>query len=104
MNSLKKRKSSVCDFCCGRCREQNVRGSKPQFKTLNVYDGNLQRINHRESKEEKKSEEEKTSEKQSDKKQSEAADDNSETPSANNLKKEDSSPIRFRDFKIIKFR
>ncbi|MNG24997.1 hypothetical protein D3C84_1097890 [compost metagenome] len=35
--------------------------ANPQFKTVNVYDENLQRINHRESKEEKKAESQKES-------------------------------------------
>lgn len=30
--------------------------ANPQFKTVNVYDGNLERINHRESKDQKKAE------------------------------------------------
>ncbi|MFC0776878.1 hypothetical protein [Flavobacterium sp. HJSW_4] len=87
MNSLKKGNLQSVTFVVGGVESKMFVEANPQFKTLNVYDGNLQRINHRESKEEKKSEGEKTSEKQSDKKQSEAADENSETPSANKPKK-----------------
>ncbi|WP_290969656.1 hypothetical protein [Flavobacterium sp.] len=87
MNSLKKGNLQSVTFVVGGVESKMFVEANPQFKTLNVYDGNLQRINHRESKEEKKSEGEKTSEKQSGKKQSEAADENSETPSANKPKK-----------------
>jgi len=87
MNSLKKGNLQSVTFVVSGVESKMFVEANPQFKTLNVYDGNLQRINHRESKEEKKSEGEKTSEKQSDKKQSENADENSETPSANKPKK-----------------
>lgn len=87
MNSLKKGNLQSVTFVVGGVESKMFVEANPQFKTLNVYDGNLQRINHRESKEEKKSEGEKTSEKQSGKKQSEAAEENSETPSANKPKK-----------------
>ena len=87
MNSLKKGNLQSVTFVVGGVESKMFVEANPQFKTLNVYDGNLQRINHRESKEEKKSEGEKTSEKQSDKKQSEAAGENSETPSENKPKK-----------------
>lgn len=87
LNSLKKGNLQSVTFVVGGVESKMFVEANPQFKTLNVYDGNLQRINHRESKDQKKSEGEKTSEKQSDKKQSEAADENSETPSANKPKK-----------------
>jgi hypothetical protein len=87
MNSLKKGNLQSVTFVVSGVESKMFVEANPQFKTLNVYDGNLQRINHRESKEEKKSEGEKTSEKQSDKKQSETTDENSETPSANKPKK-----------------
>ncbi|WP_144214116.1 hypothetical protein [Flavobacterium anhuiense] len=82
MNSLKKGNLQSVTFVVGGVESKMFVEANPQFKTLNVYDGNLQRINHRESKEEKKSEGEKTSEKQS-----EAAEENSEAPSANKPKK-----------------
>ncbi|MFC4478942.1 hypothetical protein [Flavobacterium chungangensis] len=87
MNSLKKGNLQSVTFVVSGVESKMFVEANPQFKTLNVYDGNLQRINHRESKEEKKSEGEKTSEKQSDKKQSESTDENSEIPSANKQKK-----------------
>lgn len=87
INSLKKGNLQSVTFVVSGVESKMFVEANPQFKTLNVYDGNLQRINHRESKEEKKSEGEKTSEKQSGKKQSESTDENSETPSANKPKK-----------------
>lgn len=87
VNSLKKGNLQSVTFVASGVESKMFVEANPQFKTLNVYDGNLQRINHRESKEEKKSEGEKTSEKQSDKKQSETTEENSEAPSANKSKK-----------------
>jgi len=87
MNSLKKGNLQSVTFVVSGVESKMFVEANPQFKTLNVYDANLQHINHRESKEEKKSQGEKTSEKQSDKKQSEAAEESSETPSANRPKK-----------------
>jgi hypothetical protein len=87
VNSLKKGNLQSVTFVVSGVESKMFVEANPQFKTLNVYDGNLQRINHRESKDEKKSEGEKTSEKQSDKKQSETTEENSETPSANKPKK-----------------
>ncbi len=87
LNSLKKGNLQSVTFVVSGIESKMFVEANPQFKTLNVYDGNLQRINHRESKEEKKSEGEKTSEKQSGKKQSESTDENIETPSANKPKK-----------------
>lgn len=87
INSLKKGNLQSVTFVDRGVESKMFVEANPQFKTLNVYDGNLQRINHRESKEEKKSEGKKTSEKQSDKKQSETAEDSSETPAANKQKK-----------------
>lgn len=87
VSSLKKGNLQSVTFVVSGVESKMFVEANPQFKTLNVYDGNLQRINHRESKDEKKSEGEKTSEKQSDKKQSETTEENSETPSANKPKK-----------------
>lgn len=61
MNSLKKGNiQSVTFVVNGEERKQFVEAN-PQFKTVKVYDSSMQRINDRESKEQKKSESESTS-------------------------------------------
>ncbi|HEX9151810.1 MAG TPA: hypothetical protein VF842_06980, partial [Flavobacterium sp.] len=67
--------------------------ANPQFKTINVYDGNRQRINNRESKEEKQSEgQSKTTEKT--KKQSQSADnDGAEVPQEKKRRKKQSNSM-----------
>ncbi|WP_343706411.1 hypothetical protein [Flavobacterium sp.] len=61
LNSLKKGNLQSVTFVVNGTESKMFVEANPQFKTLNVYDGNLQRINHRESKEEKKSESQKES-------------------------------------------
>ncbi|WP_294958551.1 hypothetical protein [uncultured Flavobacterium sp.] len=56
MNSLKKGNLQSVTFVVNGAESKMYVEANPQFKTLNVYDGNLQRINHRESKEQKMSE------------------------------------------------
>lgn len=56
LNSLKKGNLQSVTFVVGGVESKMYVEANPQFKTVNVYDNNLQRINHRESKEEKKSE------------------------------------------------
>lgn len=53
LNSLKKGNLQSVTFVVGGVESKMHVEANPQFKTLNVYDGNLQRINHRESKGEK---------------------------------------------------
>lgn len=75
INSLKKGNLQSATFQKeGNEIKQYIEAS-PQFKTINVYDSNLQRIDNRKSKEEKQSESQQTSEKQGSKKQSQTADD-----------------------------
>jgi len=75
INSLKKGNLQSATFQKeGNEIKQYIEAS-PQFKTINVYDSNLQRIDNRKSKEEKQSETQQTSEKQGSKKQNQTADD-----------------------------
>lgn len=54
--------------------KQHIEAS-PQFKTINVYDSNFQRIDNRKTKDEKQSESQQNSEKHGSKKQNQIADD-----------------------------
>ena len=54
LNSLKKGNLQSVTFVVAGVESKMYVEANPQFKTLNVYDGDKQRINHRESKEEKK--------------------------------------------------
>lgn len=75
INSLKKGNLQSATFQKeGNEIKQYIEAS-PQFKTINVYDSNLQRIDNRKSKEEKQSETQQTAEKQGSKKQNQTADD-----------------------------
>jgi hypothetical protein len=61
LNSLKKGNLQSATFVVGGVESKMYVEANPQFKTVNVYDTNLQRINHRESKEQKKDESQKES-------------------------------------------
>ncbi|MBE8723471.1 hypothetical protein [Flavobacterium hungaricum] len=61
LNSLKKGNLQSATFVVGGTESKMYVEANPQFKTVNFYDENLQRINHRESKEEKKAESQKES-------------------------------------------
>lgn len=61
LNSLKKGNLQSATFVVDGTESKMFVEANPQFKTVNVYDENLQRINHRESKEEKKAEYQKES-------------------------------------------
>ncbi|MFH6958946.1 hypothetical protein ACHRV1_16220 [Flavobacterium aquidurense] len=75
INSLKKGNLQSATFQKeGNEIKQYIEAS-PQFKTINVYDSNLQRIDNRKSKEEKQSETQQASEKQGSKKKNQTADD-----------------------------
>ncbi|WP_316633056.1 hypothetical protein [uncultured Flavobacterium sp.] len=56
LNSLKKGNLQSVTFVVAGVESKMYVEANPQFKTVNVYDGNKQRINHRESKQEKQSE------------------------------------------------
>lgn len=75
MNSLKKGNLQSATFLKeGNELKQYIEAS-PKFKTINVYDSNLQRIDNRKAKDEKQSESQQTSVKQGSKKQNQTADD-----------------------------
>lgn len=56
LNSLKKGNVQSVTFVVGGVEKKQFIEANPHFKTINVYDGSMQRINNRESKEEKQSE------------------------------------------------
>ena len=75
INSLKKGNLQSATFLKeGNEIKQYIEAS-PQFKTINIYDSNMKRIDNRKAQEEKQSESQQTSEKQGSKKQSQTADD-----------------------------
>jgi hypothetical protein len=75
MDSLKKGNLQSATFVKDGNENKQYIEANPQFKTVNVYDDNKQRIDNRKSKEEKQSEGESKSTKQDNKKQSQNADD-----------------------------
>lgn len=75
MDSLKKGNLQSATFLKDGNEIKQYIEASPQFKTINVYDSNMQRIDNRHSKEEKQSEAQQTSEKQGSKKQNQSADD-----------------------------
>jgi hypothetical protein len=75
MDSLKKGNLQSATFLKDGNEVKQYIEANPQFKTINVYDSNMQRIDNRLSKEEKQSEAEQTSVKQSSKKVNQSADD-----------------------------
>jgi hypothetical protein len=81
MDSMKKGNLQSATFIKGGNEVKQYMEANPQFKTINLYDGNMQRIDNRRSKEEKQSEGEIKSIKQDNKKQSQSAsDDEPEIP------------------------
>jgi len=68
--------------------------ANPQFKTINVYDANMKRIDNRQSKEEKQTEGESKSAKQENKKQSQSDDtDGPEAPQEKKRRKKQSNSM-----------
>jgi hypothetical protein len=75
MDSMKKGNLQSATFLKeGNEIKQYIEAS-PQFKTINVYDSNLKRIDNRHAKQEKESQGEETSVKQNNKKQNQSTDD-----------------------------
>lgn len=80
MDSMKKGNLQSATFLKeGNELKQYIEAS-PQFKTINVYDGNMQRIDNRHSKEEKQTESESKSNKKDNKQNQSADDDAPEVP------------------------
>lgn len=92
INSLKKGNLQSATFLKeGNEIKQYIEAS-PQFKTINIYDNNMKRIDNRKAQEEKQSESQHTSEKQSSKKQNQTADDDGpEVPKEAKKKKKSQS-------------
>lgn len=92
MNSLKKGNLQSATFQKeGKEIKQYIEAS-PQFKTINIYDNNMKRIDNRKAQEEKQSESQHTSEKQGSKKQNQTADDDGpEVPKEAKKKKKSQS-------------
>ena len=94
MDSIKKgNRQSVTFVKDGNEIKQYVEAN-PQFKTINVYDSNMKRIDNRQSKEEKQIEGEAKSAKQEAKKQSQSDDtDGPEAPQEKKRRKKQSNSI-----------
>nr|WP_315238641.1 hypothetical protein [uncultured Flavobacterium sp.] len=75
MNSLKKGNLQSATFLKESNEIKQYIEASPQFKTINIYDNNMKRIDNRKSQEEKQTETQQTSEKQGSKKQNQTADD-----------------------------
>lgn len=75
MDSMKKGNLQSATFLKEGIEVKHYIEANPQFKTINVYDGGMNRINNRQSKEEKQSEGEAKSMKQDGKRQSQRVDD-----------------------------
>ncbi|MFH6943455.1 hypothetical protein [Flavobacterium sp. FlaQc-50] len=92
INSLKKGNLQSATFLKeGNEIKQYIEAS-PQFKTINIYDNNMKRIDNRKAQEEKQSETQQASEKQGSKKQNQTADDDGpEVPKEAKKKKKSQS-------------
>jgi hypothetical protein len=75
MNSMKKGNLQSATFLKDGNEIKQYIEASPQFKTINIYDSKMQRIDNRQSKEEKQSENQQTSAKQDSKKQKQNTDD-----------------------------
>jgi hypothetical protein len=75
MDSIKKGNLQSATFLKDGNEVKHYIEANPQFKTINVYDGNMKRIDNRQTKDEKQSEGQSQSMKQDSKKQSQSVDD-----------------------------
>lgn len=75
MDSLKKGNLQSATFLQDGKEVKHYIEANPQFKTINAYDGNLKRIDNRQTKEEKQSEGQSTAMKHDNKRQRESSDD-----------------------------
>jgi len=64
LNSLKKGNLQSVTFVVSGVESKIYVEANPHFKTVNIYDVNMQRINHRESKDKKQAQEKDISQKQ----------------------------------------
>jgi len=93
LNSLKKGNLQSVTFVVGGVESKMYIEANPQFKTVKVFDENMQRINHRESKDEKKSILENQSVSKEQKKNLDTDSDSSESDNKKNSKKSKSHSI-----------
>lgn len=93
MDSLKKGNLQSATFQNNGTEQKQYIEANPQFKTINIYDSSMQRLDSRQSKKEKQSEGESQSIKQDGKKEKQALaeDDGPEIPKASNRKKKKQS-------------
>ncbi|SHH90651.1 hypothetical protein SAMN05444481_1481, partial [Flavobacterium frigidimaris] len=92
MDSMKKGNLQSATFLKDGNEIKQYIEASPQFKTINVYDSNMQRIDNRHSKDEKQSETQQASEKQGSKRQNPSADeDGPEVPKEAKRKKKSQS-------------
>lgn len=75
MDSLKKGNVQSVTFMKDGQEVKHYIEANPQFKTINAYDGNLKRIDNRQTKDEKQSEGQNTSMKQENKRQNQSAEE-----------------------------
>lgn len=89
MDSLKKGNLQSVTFQINGSEQKQYIEANPQFKTINIYDSGMQRVDNRQAKKERQSEGESQSVKQDGKKekQTPAEDDGPEIPKASNKKK-----------------
>lgn len=89
MDSLKKGNLQSATFQTNGADQKQYIEANPQFKTINIYDGSMQRVDNRQSKKEQQSEGQSQSVKQDGKKekQTPAEDDGPEMPKASNKKR-----------------
>jgi hypothetical protein len=89
MDSLKKGNLQSATFQTNGAEQKQYIEANPQFKTINIYDSNMQRVDNRQSKKEQQSEGENQSVKQDNKKerQTPADDDGPEMPKASKKRK-----------------
>lgn len=90
LNSLKKGNLQSVTMIVAGVESKMYVEANPHFKTVNVYDGNKQRINHRESKDEKQSA---TKEKDKSQKQDNEGEPSQSEKNSNNRKKKVSKSI-----------
>lgn len=94
INSLKKGNIQSVTFVIGGVEKKQFVEANPHFKTINVYDSAMQRINNRESKDEKKGESEGKSANKDAKQQQDANSESPESgPKKNSKKKRQGNSI-----------
>lgn len=93
MDSLKKGNLQSATFQINGAEQKQYIEANPQFKTINIYDSSMQRVDNRQSKKEQQSEGESQSAKQDGKKekQTPAEDDGPEIPKASKKRKKNQS-------------